>query len=121
VVTENDTPPPTDTSSLFGEPRVYSRETLGAYRRRTGQPDGLCEEARVTIAYEAIQQARRNVMLDRLEGCFSGLQHHAEPEHVARRLRRLADQIDPYYDCTCQANWHPWCPVHQRPWDPDAA
>jgi hypothetical protein len=94
-------------------------ETLGAVYRRKGVEPGMSVEGRVAFAHELVQEARRQEMAGRLEGMFDGLHHGADPDHIAGRMRRLAEAVHPYYDCTCQRNWHPFCPVHQRPWNPD--
>jgi hypothetical protein len=121
VATDNASPPPSDTHCSTGEPRVYLGETLGAVYRRKGVNPGMSVEGRVAFAHELVQEARRQEIGRRLVGMLEGLHHGADPNHIARRMRRVADQVHPYYDCTCQRNWHPFCPVHQRPWSPDAA
>jgi hypothetical protein len=75
-------------------PELLAAPTLGAIMRRDGIT-GWCLDARVAFAYELIQEAIRRAAMDRLEGIFDGLIHGAEPRHIAKRLRRLADDIDP--------------------------
>jgi hypothetical protein len=57
--------------------------------------EGMCAEARVLLAVEIVQEARRRAIVDQLDGILVGLiRAGADPDIIAGRLRRLADQID---------------------------
>jgi hypothetical protein len=85
---------PTDRDRGGLPPELLAAPTLGAVMRRDGIT-GWCPEAQVAFATELIQEAIRRAAMDRLEGIFDGLIHGAQPRHIAQRLRRLADDIDP--------------------------
>ena len=73
---------------------VLERPTVGAWLRAHGHEPGMCEEARVALAWEIVQEARRWWIFDRLESILGGLTRLADPDVIARRLRSLADLID---------------------------
>ena len=73
--------------------RILRSPTLGAWRRQHGVT-GWCDYARVWLAVEIIQEARRRAIFDQLDSILVGLTRLADPDTIARRLRRLADQID---------------------------
>lgn len=74
-------------------PEILRSPTLGAVMRARGLT-GPCDEARVAFAVEVIEEARRRVIFDRLDGVLMGLSRGADPDVIARRLRRLADEVD---------------------------
>jgi hypothetical protein len=72
---------------------ILRSPTLGAWRRAHGVT-GPCEYARVAFAFEIVQAARRLWVIDQLGSVILGLTRGADPDHIAPRLRRLADLID---------------------------
>lgn len=72
--------------------RVLDRPTLGAWRRANGVT-GMCEEARIALAWEMVSEAWRLILMDRLDALLAG--KITDPRHMARRLRWTADLIDP--------------------------
>jgi hypothetical protein len=77
--------------------------TLGAYRREHGITDDMSEFARVAFAFELVQEARRRAIIDQLDGVLVGLTRLADPDVIARRLRRIADMVDGGEQITEQA------------------
>lgn len=73
--------------------KILQSPTLGAYRRAHGIT-GWSEEARVLFAFEIVQAGRRLAVIDQLGSVILGLTRGADPDAVARRVRRLADLID---------------------------
>jgi hypothetical protein len=81
-------------------PDKLALPTLGANRRAQGTLDEdttnpfapMLPEARVSFAFELVQEARRRAIADRLDGIYVGLSRRADPDNIGRRLRRLADQ-----------------------------
>jgi hypothetical protein len=74
--------------------------TLGAIRRAHGVIEDaanpfahMLPEARVSLAFELVQEARRRAIADRLDCVYVGLARGADPDNVGRRLYRLADQV----------------------------
>jgi hypothetical protein len=90
---------------LFGIPRDLERlippeklssPTLGAVRRARGIVEDpavpfahLCDEARVSMAYELAQEARRHILLERLDGVMEFLAVGATPDQAMARIERL--------------------------------
>jgi hypothetical protein len=95
---------------LFGIPEDAERvipadelasPTLGAMRRQQGVTedpahpyDHMLPEAKVLLAFELVQEARRRAIADQLDGVYDGLSHGADPNNIALRLRRLADRAE---------------------------
>lgn len=72
-------------------PDKLASPTLGAVRRQHDHGDEMCEEARVLLALELIYEARRLLLLERLDGVMQFLAAGAEPDQAMRRLRQLVD------------------------------
>jgi hypothetical protein len=96
---------------LFGIPEDAERvipanklasPTLGAVRRAQGIAEDpavpfahMLPEARVAFAFELVQEARRRLIADRLDGISMGLSVGANPEAIVGRLRRLVEESTP--------------------------
>jgi hypothetical protein len=68
--------------------------TLGAYRRAHGLDDDLCVEARVALAVELVEEARRRIVLDRLDGIAQFLVAGATVDQAAPRIALLLQELD---------------------------
>jgi hypothetical protein len=93
-----DTPPsasPDDGAhaTLHQVGRAGARPTLGAVLRARGLEPGMCEEARVAFAWELVCEAVRRAVIDRLDDILTASVN--DPQTIAGRLRRLADELDP--------------------------
>ena len=82
---EEDTPPAPLAENL-------EAETLGAYRRRNGD-DRWCLEARVAFAVALVEEARRRILLDRLDGVMLFLHAGATVDQAADRLDRILAEL----------------------------
>jgi len=65
-----------------------SREPLWAWRQANGDR-GLCEEARVALAVEIVQEAQRRALLERLDSVMEFLAVGATPDQAVARLECL--------------------------------
>jgi hypothetical protein len=72
-------------------PEMLASPTLGAWRREHGVT-GWCDEAKVLFAVHLVQEARRRVLLDRLEGVYNNLAVGGNPDHAIDRLNKLVPQ-----------------------------
>lgn len=66
---------------------------MGAYRRRHGHI-GWCEEARIALAVEVIQEAQRRVLIDVLDGVMQFLAAGATADQAMVRVRKLVADYD---------------------------
>jgi hypothetical protein len=75
-------------------PEMLASHTIGWWRRQQGV-ERMCDTALVALAHEVAKEAIRRIARDRITGIYVGIEHAAELPHIAQRLRRLADDIDP--------------------------
>jgi hypothetical protein len=73
-------------------PDKLSSHTVGWWLRRDGRA-GWCEEARVALALELVEEARRRIVLERLDGIMQFLTVGATVDQAAARLRRLLTEL----------------------------
>jgi hypothetical protein len=72
--------------------------TLGAWRRARGVT-GWCDEAKIAFAVAVVEEARRRVLLERLDGVCQFLAAGATPDQAMGRVVRLVDEF--YGDGCC--------------------
>jgi hypothetical protein len=77
-------------------PEALAAPTLGAIRRAQGIAEDpahpfahMCEEARVAFAWELGQEAKRRIVLERLDSIMQYLAVGATPDQAMTRLERL--------------------------------
>lgn len=73
---------------------LLAAPTLGAWRRANGVT-GMCDTARIALAAAIIHEAQRQATTWRLIGILDELRVGQRPDVIARRLHRLALDLDP--------------------------
>jgi hypothetical protein len=74
-------------------PDKLNSHTIGWWLRVDGRA-GWCEEARVALALELVDEARRRIVLERLDGIMHFLAVGATVDQAGARLARLLQELE---------------------------
>jgi hypothetical protein len=73
--------------------RILAAPTIGAVMRARGHT-GMSDRALRLLAQAFLDEWARRQAIDRLDGILLALDHSVPWQHIAARLRALADQLD---------------------------